>query len=249
MGLKQFMQIVWKRLWIIIAVVILCTTAAGLYSVYYMNPLYEASSKIIVNKSNLDSSGNPSLDVNGINTNIMLINSYKEIISSKAIMNKVLEQNPDIQLSAIDLIERLSVIPVQNSQIVTLKVVDSSYNRAVEIVNAISKVFKEEVPSIMKVDNITILDSAVRSDHAAPISPNVKLNVAIALVISLMLSVGIVFLLDVLDDSIKSEQDVEQLLELNTLGVITSIRKQDMKRKNKSKINKQAGDNYAAASH
>lgn len=247
MELKQFMQILRKRMLLILIVVVLSGVAAGFYSIRYMVPVYEASNKLIVNKSVMDSSGNPLLDVNVINTNIMLINSYKEIIRSQRIMSKVLEQNPDIQLSTGDIMERLKVVTTQNSQIVTLKVSDSSYMRAATLVNAIAKVFQEEVPQIMQVNNITILDSAKMVDEASPISPSVKMNIALALVVSFMLSIGIVFLLEYLDDSVKSEFDVEHYLELNTLGIITKISKRDLKSKARSTPKNQAGEKYATA--
>ena len=56
-----------------------------------------------------------------------------------------------------------------------------------------------------------------------PISPNKKLNLAIAFFLGLMISVGIVFLLEYLDSTIKTESDVEKYLDLPVLGVIPKM--------------------------
>ena len=248
MELKQFITVILKKWWLVVIVVLLFSTATGLYTNYFMTPIYKASSKIIVNKSIMDSSGNPTVDVNAINTNIMLINSYKEIITSQRIMNKVVEDNPELNLNTIDLLENVKVVLVDNSQIVTLQITDSSHDRAVNTINAIAKTFQEEVPKIMSVDNITILDAAQASQNAVPISPSLVVNLLIAVVAALMVSVGLIFLIEYLDDSIKTDADVERLLELNTLGVITKIRKSDLQTKEVAASTKKVGETYVTAS-
>jgi len=247
MELKQLMQILLKRMWIIFIIVFLSTAAAAIYSKYYLTPVYEATNKLIVNKLDIDSAGNATVNASDINTNILLINSYKEIINSETIMSKVLEQNPSLDLTTSDLKSRLQIITMQNSQIVTLKVVDGSYERAVTIVNAIAQVFKEEIPSIMKVNNVTVLDTAKIHDKGVKIGPATKLNMVIAFVLSFLISAGAMILMEYLDDSIRSEFEVRHLLELNTLGVIHKIRRRDVRSRSKKISKEQMGEKYVTA--
>ncbi|WP_158702686.1 YveK family protein [Paenibacillus faecalis] len=248
MEIKLLMSMLRKRIWLIAGFVLVCTIGAGYFSKFVMTPVYEASATLIVNKSNLDSSGNPALDINQINSNIMLINSYKVILSSASIMDKVVEKHPELGATSEDLRERLNIITTQNSQIITLKIQDQAYERAMLIVNAISKVFKEEIPQIMKVDNISILDTAKPQESPVPISPRVTLNIIIAFIASLMISAGIALLVEYLDDTVKTEADIEKYLELPTLGAIGKIRKKDMRPKLKSSSKQQAGEPYASVS-
>ena len=67
-----------------------------------------------------------------------------------------------------------------------------------------------------------------RAANPSPISPNPMLNMAIAAVIGLMLGVGIAFLLEYLDTSMKTEQDVEETLGLPILGLVSTISEKDM---------------------
>ena len=71
--------------------------------------------------------------------------------------------------------------------------------------------------------NIQTMDKALVPQN--PVSPNKKLNIAIALFLGLMVSVGIVFLLEYLDNTIKTENDVEKYLHLPILGIIPKIGK------------------------
>ncbi|MEC0238981.1 Wzz/FepE/Etk N-terminal domain-containing protein [Paenibacillus dokdonensis] len=248
MELKLMIQMLRKRLWLIVAFVVICTAGAGLYSKYMITPMYEASSTLIVNKMNLDQEGARGLDLNEITSNIMLINSYKVIITSASIMDKVVQQHPDMQITSAELIDKLQVITAQNSQVITLKMRDPSYDRAMKIVNAVSQVFKEEIPRIMKVDNITLLDNAKPQKNPVPVSPKLKVNVALAFAASFLLVVGIVLLLEYLDDTVRNEYDVERYLELTTLGAIQKMKKRDLKTRSSARSKKQAGEKYAPLS-
>lgn len=217
LDLKDIFKILRKRIWWIIAVVVLASAASWYYSTAIMKPVYEASTKLIVKQSN---SAITTLDLNEINLNLRLIDTYKEIIRTLAIMQVVADEHPEFGLTAEQLIGKVRVSSVNNTQVMTLIVEDSSYLRAAEIVNAVSYVFKEEVPKIMNVDNVSILNEAPLDIQPDPVRPNVLLNVAVAFVVSLMAVIGWAFLMEYLDDTIKTEQDVRDVLGLPTLTVV-----------------------------
>ena len=83
--------------------------------------------------------------------------------------------------------------------------------------------FQKDIVKIMNVDNVSILAKAEVSDQASPIKPQPLMNIAIALVVGLMLGVGIAFLLEYLDHTIKTEQDIERILDMPVIGVIGQI--------------------------
>ena len=100
---------------------------------------------------------------------------------------------------------------------------DEQHFIAVDIANTVANVFQQEIPKLMNVDNVNVLSPAIHKDEPAPVKPNKMLNVAIATVIGLMLGVGIAFLLEYLDTTVKSEQDVEELLGLPIIGLVSPI--------------------------
>lgn len=75
---------------------------------------------------------------------------------------------------------------VNNTQVMTLVVRDNSYQRAAEIVNAISLVFKDEIPNLFNVENVSILNEAKVNPliEPGPVEPNVLMNMAIAFIVS-----------------------------------------------------------------
>lgn len=228
MELKQYFRIIQKKWWLIATIVIVAMVATGVKSYLFTTPIYAANAKLIVNQSSGE--GGASLNASTIQTSIFLINSYKEIIKSSAIMNKVVEEYPNLGESAWQLSAKISVTSANNSQVMNLVYRDTSYVKAAEIVNAVSTVFKEQIPHIMNVDNITILSEADMSASPAPININSIMNLLISLVVSLMLAIGLVFLLDYLDDTLKSEVDITATLDVPVLAVVGKMSKADLKK-------------------
>jgi capsular polysaccharide biosynthesis protein len=119
----------------------------------------------------------------------------------------------------------------------TLVVQDVNYQLAAQVVNAVSQVFEEEIQHIFKVENVSILNKAVENTSPSPVAPNVPLNIAIAFVVSLMLAIGAAFLLEYLDDTIKTEEDVLQYLGQPTLAMISRMNPEESNSNQTSKAN------------
>jgi capsular polysaccharide biosynthesis protein len=158
-------------------------------------------------------------------------------------MDKVASIHPEFNLTTEQLVKKVMVSSVNNTQVMTLIVQDISYDKAVKIVNAVSKVFQEEIPKIMKVDNVSLLNEAKMMDKPPlPIKPNKILNVALSFIISMMVSVGLVFLLEYLDDTIKNEADIQQYLGIPALGLISKVRHEDIEMHTKAEVSKAGGE-------
>ncbi|MCV4233776.1 Wzz/FepE/Etk N-terminal domain-containing protein [Virgibacillus sp. LDC1] len=228
MELKQYFGVIQKKWWLIAIIVIVAMVATGVKSYFFTTPIYAANAKLIVNQSSGEGAG--TLNTSTIQTSIFLINSYKEIIKSSAIMNKVVEKFPDLGQTAGQLSARISVTSANNSQVMNLVYEDTSYAKAAEVVNAVSTVFKEQIPHIMKVDNITILSEADMTATPGPINFNPIMNLLISFVVSLMVAIGLIFLLDYLDDTLKTEADITEMLDVPVLAVVGRIPKSDLKK-------------------
>ncbi|WP_036708295.1 YveK family protein [Paenibacillus pinihumi] len=228
LDLRDYFRIIRKRVWMILAIVVAACMVSGIFSVYFKKPVYEASTKIIVNQS-ASQAISQQLDINQINSNIRMIDTYKEIIKTPAILDKVAEQYPQFELTAEELSKKVKVSSVNNTQVMTLAVQDISYRKAAEIANAVSLIFQSEIPQLFNIENVSILNEAKVDAFPAPVSPNIPLNIAISFVVALMLGVGISFLLEFLDDTLKSEEDVQRYLGLPTLGAISKMDQEDVK--------------------
>ena len=225
-SLQELFKTVRKRLVLIMSIVIFAVTIAGVVSYNYLTPIYEATTQILINQQKSEQSQFNSPD---IQTNLQLINTYNVIIKSPAILSKVIEKM-ELNTTPALLEKKITVNSAQNSQVVNVSIQNPNPQKAVEIANTTAEVFQEEIQILMNIDNVNILSPAVHIENQAPIKPDPILNMAIAAVIGMMLGVGITFLLEYLDTTVKTEQDIEELLALPILGLISPISNKKPKR-------------------
>lgn len=218
-SLQELFATIKKRLWLIIFLTAFAVIVAGVISYTFLTPIYQSSAQILVNQDQPESTP---LTNQNIQTDLQLINTYSVIIKSPAILDEVVEQL-DLGLSVEALISKITVNNAENSQVVNLTVRDEDPAIAVDIANTTARVFEEKIATLMNVDNVSVLSPAVLKDNPQPVEPNPMLNMAIAAVIGMMLGVGIAFLLEYLDTTIKSEQDIEDILGIPVLGVVSPI--------------------------
>ena len=223
-SLQDLFKTLKKRMWLIILLTVIAVTTSGLISFLLLTPIYQSSTQILINQEKTDVTAFNSQD---IQTNLQLINTYNVIIKSPAILSKVIEQL-DLNTTPTALNSQITVNNEQNSQVVNITVQDPNPSVAVDIANTTANVFQSEIIKLMKVDNVSVLTPAVFAENPSPVKPDPILNMAIAAVIGLMLGVGIAFLLEYLDTTVKNEQDVEELLNLPILGLISPISDKDI---------------------
>jgi capsular polysaccharide biosynthesis protein len=239
--IKDYLRMIRKRIWLILTLVLLTTITTGIVSFRYIEPVYEANVKLIVTKPQ-DLLGAQAIDYGSIDANIKLINTYKEIIKTPAIMDKVFKKYPELGSDSNELIAKVNVNSTNESQVMTISAQDTSYERAVRIVNATAEVFQNQIPFIMKIDNVTILNEANPMNKPAPIMPNPKVNTIISFILSLMITLGLVIILEYMDDSLKTEKDIKTYLDIPTLGVIERVKLKNMKTNADNQTLKQGTD-------
>ncbi|MDW0112996.1 Wzz/FepE/Etk N-terminal domain-containing protein [Sporosarcina saromensis] len=222
LSLQDLFKTIKKRATLIFLVTIFAITLAGVYSYLIMTPIYQSSTQLLVNQQKTEQA---QFNTQDIQTNLQLINTYKVIIKSPAILSEVIEKL-DLDQTADTLNSNISINNEQNSQVVVIKVEHPNPALAAEIANTTAEVFQEKVKIYMKVDNVNILSPAKKSE--SPIKPTPNLNIAIAAVVGLMIGIGIAFLLEFLDTTIKTEQDVEEILSLPIIGLVSPITDREM---------------------
>ena len=232
-SLKELFQTIKKRLNLILFITFSAVAVSGILSYFVLTPIYSVSTQILVNKTNEEAQYNYS----EVQTNLQLINTYNVIIKSPRILDIVAEEMKG-DFTAASLKEKITVSSEQNSQVITLSVEDEDPHTATKIANKTAEIFQSQISDIMKVDNVSILAKAEVQDNISPVKPKPLLNIVIAMVVGLMAGVGVAFLLEYLDTTIKTESDVEKLLELPVIGVISTIGESDL----------QAAPNHSRAS-
>ena len=218
-SLKELFLTLKKRMWLIASITIVAVLITGFVSYFVLTPIYSASTQILVNQSKSEESLYQNYEVQ---TSLQLINTYSVILKSPRILNEVIGEL-NLSMSADELNEEITVESESDSQVVNITVEDKSPTMAANIANTTAKVFQKNIANIMNVDNVAILAEATISDNPTPIKPQPILNMLIGLVVGLMVGVGLAFLLEYMDNTIKTEQDIENLFNVPVLGVIPIV--------------------------
>ncbi|MFA2810289.1 YveK family protein [Bacillus mycoides] len=218
-SLKELFYILKKRLAMILVIAFGAAIVSAIISFFFMTPIYQSSTQILVNQKKQEGA---MIQAGEIQTNIQLTNTYKVIIKSPVVLDQVNEKL-NLNMTAQALTEKINVANEKDSQVISVTAEDKDPKLARDIANATADVFKGEVAKIMNVDNVTVLSKAEVAENQSPIKPSPMLNVAIAFVVGLMASVGLAFLLEYLDNTVKKEEDVESLLGLPVLGIVARM--------------------------
>lgn len=213
--LREYFAIIKKRFWIIALITVVAMVVSGVISFFMLSPVYESKSTLIVNTEKNEETQMITGDQFSVSQKLAV--TYGEIIKSRAVLESVIS-NLKLDSEYEDLVEKITVSPVKDTQIISISVQDTNPKKARDIANEIPKVFEKEVKRITKANDIQVIDKAILPEN--PIKPNKIMNVAIAAVLGMMIGLFVVFVLEYLDNKIKTPQDVEKHLDLPILGVI-----------------------------
>ena len=212
--LREYLAIIKKKAWIIAAITAVTTFVSAFLSFFVLSPVYEAKTTLIVNT---DQKNDDTITGDEFSVTQRLAVTYGEIIKSRTVLEPVIEKL-GLDISYEDLSKMVTVSPVKDTQIINISVQDTNPLKAKDIANSIPEVFTKEVKRITKANSVEVIDKAV--EPLSPIKPNKLMNVLIAFVLGIMIGLFVVFLIEYMDNKMKTPQDVEKHLDLPILGVI-----------------------------
>lgn len=215
LDLQELFRRLKKRIGLIVTITLLATVFSAVYSVFFIEPVYEAKVGVILISENAANSSNTGTASISYAQN--LIETYTEIAkTNKVATMAALMLGKDV--STEELMDMTTVSATGESLIINLGVQNTDPQKAYKYVEAYAEAFVERAKELIPEDDTRIMDGS--QVPTSPISPNIKLNVAIAFVVGLMASVGLALLLEYLNNTIVSKEDVERNLGLPVIGII-----------------------------
>lgn len=214
LNLEDIFKVIKDNLLTIVASVLIFGAIAAFGTAFFMTPQYQTTTQVLVNQSDSEQ-----FDNQDIQASISVINTYRDIINSPAILGDVVD-NLNLTYGANTLRNKITVNNENQSQVINITVEDENPQDAEVIANEIASVFSNNVLEIMSVDNVSILTQAEIGENPSPVSPQPLVNIAIGLILGGLLGLGIAFLRAFMDKRVQTEEDVEKYLGLPVLGTI-----------------------------
>ncbi len=220
MNLSEIISILKYKWWIIMVFIIIGVSGTFFYCKYFLTPVYESNATIYVGR---DIENDSSIVYNDIIIGERLVGDYREIVKSRRITGIAIERLGLESLTVSEFAGKLNVESKKDTRLIVISAQDYDPERAMNIVNTVAEVFREEIVKIMEIKNIQIIDDAIINKN--PVKPDIKMNMVVALVLGIMLGVGIIFLIEFLDNTIKTAEDIEKHLDLPVIGTIPIFKK------------------------
>ncbi len=217
--IQDLIRIVKKRRIMIACVVLMSATATALVSNFALTPKYEATATLlIVLQNTLDQ-----IRYDEVMTNERLVPTYSQIIKSKRIARDVIKQLK-LDISETELLKRVRAAGVKNSLVTAITVSDPDPKQAVDIANAFAQAFQENLPRLMRIENVAILDKAEPEPGLKPVSPKPLFYTAVMSLMALNTAIAVAILRETLNRTIDSERMAETEIKLPVLASITMLK-------------------------
>jgi capsular polysaccharide biosynthesis protein len=217
--LRDVLQVLWRRLWIIVLVaLVLVGTAVGVS--LSQTPVYEASAKLLLGQKQDEDQQLQSNLMGSVEGLQQLTHTMVEAVDSRPVAEEVIQQR-GLEVGSETFLDNLTVEQIEDTQFLLLSYRDVDPERAKEIVNDVGDVSSDRIAEAnASANNITITVWEYAVVPEGPVSPDPVRNGLIALGLGLMLGTGLAFLLEYLDDSWRSPEEVEQVSGVPTFGII-----------------------------
>ncbi len=217
-SLREVYLILKNRIRLILAITIAFMIITALISYYLITPVYQTSAQLLISQQQNEAG----LDTQSIETDLQLVGTYSEIITSPVILEQVISQ-VGLDMSYEELQNKVTVEFAESSQLLNIIVEDADLAVAVEIANQTAQIFEAEIMELMNVDNVSILSPAVVMENQTPVSPNPPLNILLGAIVGLLAGAAIAMILRYLDTTLRGEKDIQDVLGIPVLGAISPM--------------------------
>ena len=229
-NLGELFSVLIGRAYLIISAGVFFALAGLFLSKFVLQPEYESTTKIYI----LNKEENQTVTYSDVQISTQLTQDYAELIKSRYVLEEVIQRLNLVDMEYADLSKVLKVDTPSDTRIVAITVKDKDPLMAMKIANCIREVASEHITNVMDIDAINIAETANVPIKKA--SPSVIRWTIISGFLGAVLIAFFVVLGYLLDDTIKSNDEVERYLGLSTLALIPlTLEEQDKKKSKKDK--------------
>ncbi|MCI9087457.1 MAG: polysaccharide biosynthesis tyrosine autokinase [Clostridia bacterium] len=215
-SLKRLSNVLKKNSLKIVLILFLFILCGYFYSYNMVVPKYKSISTMLLTSDNVNKDTD-SLTQNDINLNKNLIGTYGRILKSSSVLNKVIERL-NLDMEEEELYRNIEIEEVKDTQIIEIGVIHEDPAEAQKIAGTLNDVFIQEIREFYKIDNISIVDQA--SYETEPYNIHHMIDILMFFGAGLVACTIMISIIYVLDTTIKIEQDIEEYVGLNVVGVV-----------------------------
>lgn len=219
LDLKELFEMFWNKKIKIILIVAIFAVIGVIYSIGFVVPEYTAFTKLVLAGQSSDATGNTTeaITTTDLTINSKLVGTYSELVTSNDVVRQVIT-NTGINISEEALKSSIEVSSVEDTDVIKISVTNQNPTYATKLTNETAKAFMEKVAEIYNINNVHVVDEA--EEPQSPSNVNHLKDVVIFTFIGVVIAVGYVLIANMLDNTIKTREEVERLYKVPVIAEI-----------------------------
>jgi capsular polysaccharide biosynthesis protein len=218
LDLKELFTIFWNKKTQIILIVAIFMVIGIIYTMGFVTPVYTSSTTLVLaTSSNSSNSDTNSITTTDVTLNSKLVSTYSELVKSKNVLRQV-KSNLNSDFNEQEMRKNITVTSVKDTEIIEITVIQEDPAYAAKIANEIAKVFTQKVSEIYNINNVHVVDEAEVS--SSPSNVNHAKDVVIFAFVGIVVAVMYVLIVNMLDTTVKTQEDIERMLKIPVLANI-----------------------------
>ena len=209
----HILSILWEKILVIIATGIIVGLAGFLVSKFLITPKYESETKLYV----LNRANDSATTLSDVQLSTQLTKDYQILVTSAPVMNQVIKEL-GLNMKASELASTISVDTPSDTRVLQITVTSDDPKRAKDIADKVAQVSSKKICDIMKIEQVNVIEEGSMSEE--PAVDTVQKWTLIGLALGIVLSCAVIIIRSMLDDTVKTTEDVEKYFDLSTLAVI-----------------------------
>jgi succinoglycan biosynthesis transport protein ExoP len=203
MELARYISMLRRWWWLLLAGVLVAGGASYAIS-KTLTPIYRSTATLLVNQTQVPGT----IAYNDILTSERLTRTYRELIDQRPVLQEVIDRL-NLTLGRDELNGMIDVSVITDTQLLKLSAENADPALASSIANTAASVFIEQNTEnkLSRPGDVSIVEAATKP--SSPFKPNIMMNTILAAAVGLFLAAGIAFLIEYLDDTVKSPEDLE----------------------------------------
>lgn len=229
--LMQILRLILSKIWIILLVGVITGLMAFIGTKMFITPLYQSTAKLyVINRQNESNT-----TYNDVMSSTQLVKDYRVLVTSQPVVEAVINQL-DLDMTEGQLKGEISCAIESDSRVLNVTVTDENPYMAKRIVDAVADVSAQKITAVMKIEAVNIIEYG--REPQSPASPNTTMNTLLGIAVGLFITVAVIIIRFMLDDSIKTADDVEKYLGVSTLALLPVTKEEYDGKSSKSKKRK-----------
>lgn len=217
LDLRELLTLFWNKKVKILLIVAIFTLIGIIYTIGFVTPMYTSSTTLVLATSESSTTQANTITTTDVTLNSKLVSTYSELVKSKNVTRQVIS-NLGIDIKEEDLRNNITVTSVKNTELIEIAVTNEYAANASKIANEMAKVFTQKVSEIYNINNVHVVDEAEISE--IPSNINHTKDIIIFAFIGVVVSVVYVLIVNMLDTTIKTSEEVEKQFKVPVLASI-----------------------------